>query len=152
MAKAPDVSVLGSNVEQLQKLSLQKLPTRVQLDSSILSLANDSGVRNKIKDLISQGVKVTPALRGRNNGTYIEPPTQNSGQLLKPMTEFRLQDLKARSLTSTLYSTSRPRPLRGLVATVFGTTGFLGLQVAQVLGMKLSKFIIYLPFLFCRIC
>jgi uncharacterized protein YbjT (DUF2867 family) len=136
MTKAPDVSVLVTNVEQLQKLSLQKLPTRIQLDSSVLSRASDSGVRSKIKDLISQGVKVTPALRGRNNGTYIEPPKQNSGQLSKPITGFRLQDLKARSLTSTLYSTSRPRPLRGLVATVFGTTGFLGLQVAQVLANR----------------
>jgi len=135
MAKPPEINVPIRQVLDLDKINIEKPPTRVHLSSTVISaLKNDTGLQEKVKKLMMRDVQVVPLVKGGEKGTYIPPPKQNPNQLSKPLVGFRLQDLKANSLTSPIYATSRPRPLRGLVATVFGATGFLGLQVVQALA------------------
>eukprot|EP00906_Rhabdomonas_costata_P027071 RCo038504 len=137
MARPPDVSFVINDPSEFKKINLEKPPTRVQLSQEVLAQAKGSAdLQAKIKLLMMKDVKFGPALQGRNPAVYIPPPKQNESQLSKSVTGFRLQDLKARSLTSKTYSTPRPRPLRGLVATVFGATGFLGMQVVQALANR----------------
>ena len=136
MAKPPEVTSVIRSIQDLERVNMEKPPTSIQLSSQVIAEAKtNAGLQAKIKALMMKDVKFSSAVQGRNPKVYIPPPKQNESQISKPNSGYRLQDLKTRTLTGKLYSTTRPRPLRGLVATVFGATGFLGLQVAQVLGV-----------------
>uniref|UniRef100_A0A7S4CL27 NAD(P)-binding domain-containing protein n=1 Tax=Eutreptiella gymnastica TaxID=73025 RepID=A0A7S4CL27_9EUGL len=115
---------------------MEKPPNRVFLDSQTVQLSKvDPKIRGQVKELMMKDVKFAPSVSGRNQNTYIEPKRTES-QMTKPLSGYRLRDLKTRALTSAVYNNPRPRPLRGVVATVFGATGFLGTQVAA----QLSKY------------
>ena len=136
MAKPPEVTAVIRSIQDLENVNMKKPPTSIQLSSQVISeVKSNASLQAKVKALMTKDVKFSPSVQGRNPKFYIPPPKQTDGQISKPNSGYRLQDLKTRTLTGKLYSTTRPRPLRGLVATVFGATGFLGLQVAQVLGI-----------------
>ena len=132
----PDISVVINHPSELNKINLEKPPTRVFLDPKTVQLANvDPNVKSKIKALMMKDVKVAPSTGGRNLNTYTPAPKQVESQMTKPLSGYRLRDIKTKTLTSGVYSHPRARPLRGVVATVFGASGFLGTQVAAQLCM-----------------
>ena len=126
-----------NHASDLGKINMEKPPNRVFLDSQTVQLSKvDPKIRGQVKELMMKDVKFAPSVSGRNQNTYIEPKRTES-QMTKPLSGYRLRDLKTRALTSAVYNNPRPRPLRGVVATVFGATGFLGTQVAAQLSMVL---------------
>lgn len=137
MARAPpEMSMLIRHAGELvHKINKESPPTSVLLDRNTIKLMDtDPTIRGKVKDLMSKGVKFAPSTAGRIEHSWIPAPKQNDNQYSKPLSGFRLRELKTKVLGSEVYSTPRPRPLRGVVATVFGATGFLGNQVVAQLA------------------
>uniref|UniRef100_UPI002FE4FB0A NDUFA9 n=1 Tax=Euglena gracilis TaxID=3039 RepID=UPI002FE4FB0A len=137
MARPPaEVTMLIKNAgDLLTKVKLENPPTRLLLDPKTIKLATqDPTVKGKVKDLMLKGVKVEPSTAARVEHTFIPAPKQTENQYSKPLLGYRLRELRTKVLSNEVYSTPRPRPLRGVVATVFGGNGFLGNQVVAQLA------------------
>lgn len=127
--------MLIKHASDLLKIKTDNPPTKVFLDfKTIRQIETNPDVRSRVKDLMKKGIAVAPSSIGRIDNTYIPAPKQTENQLRKPLSGYRLRDLKTKTLSSEVYSTPRPRPLRNVVATVFGGTGFLGNQVVAQLA------------------
>jgi len=131
----PEVATFIRHAGDLvSKIKMDAPPTSVLLDSKTIRLTqSDPAVRSQVKDLMMKGVRVAPSTSGRSGHTFIPPPKQTENQITKSLNGYRLREVKTKVLSASVYANPRPRPLRGVVATVFGGTGFLGKQVVSQL-------------------
>lgn len=135
MPPKPHVSVVINHISDFGKILKESLPSEIHLAKNVTSqLKNNAALRTQVKDLMANEVAVVPASVGRNKNIFVPAPKQLPNHFSKPGTGYRLSEVKTKTLTKPLYSTTRPRPLRGLVTTVFGAAGFLGFQVAAELA------------------